>query len=88
MIITSKAIVEGVHFYGNVTLGIRNGGSPVIKRNVKIAGNAMVLGAVVIGEGAIIAPGAIVFNDVPSGKIAGGIPAKIIGTVNKDNYDF
>lgn len=87
--ITSTATVEsGVHLYRNVTLGVRNNGAPCIKKGAKICGNAIVLGPVVVGEGAIVAPGAIVLEDVPDKKIAAGVPAKIIGDATDDNYNF
>ena len=47
----------------------------------------MVLGNVVIGKNAIVAPGAVVVKDVPDYKVAAGVPAKIIGDVQSKNYD-
>ena len=38
----------------------------------------MIMKGVTIGDGAIIAAGAIVTKDVPAKSIAAGIPAKII----------
>lgn len=43
-----------------------------------IGANATILKGVRIGEGAIIAAGAVVANDVPAFSIVGGIPAKVI----------
>lgn len=87
--ITSKTIIETeVHLYRNVTFGEKNGGAPHIKRGAKIASHSVVLGPVVVGERAIVAPGAVVISDVPDGKIAAGVPAKIIGDVTNDNYHF
>lgn len=40
--------------------------------------NAMVMSGVEIGQGSIIAAGAVVCNDVPPYTIVGGIPAKPI----------
>ena len=89
VIITEETIIEeGVHIYGNVTFGSKNGCAPIVKKNAKIAGNSMIIGKVTVGEGAIIAPGAIVLIDVPPQKIAAGVPAKIVGDVTDDNYDF
>ena len=57
--------------------------SPIrIGRNVWIGANAAVLPGVTIGDGAIVAAGAVVTRDVPENAIAGGVPARIIGIVN------
>ena len=89
VIFTEETIIEeNVHIYGNVTLGLKNNKSPIIKKNVKIAGNSMVLGGVVVGEGAIVAPFALVLKDVPPYKIVAGVPAKVIGDVTYNNSQF
>ncbi|MCH8109116.1 MAG: N-acetyltransferase [Chloroflexi bacterium] len=49
---------------------------PVIEDNVTIGANATVLPAVHIGEGAMIAAGAIVTKDVPPWHMAIGSPAR------------
>lgn len=49
-----------------------------IGKNVWIGANAMVLPGVTIGDGAVIAAGAIVTKDVSANTIVGGIPAKKI----------
>lgn len=41
---------------------------------------AMVMPGVRIGDGCIIAAGAVVTKDIPSFSIAGGVPARIIGS--------
>lgn len=53
----------------------------IIGDNVFIGSNVTILKGVTIGNGAIIANGSIVTKNVPENKIAGGIPAKIIGDV-------
>lgn len=50
----------------------------IIMENVWIGANATILKGVKIGEGAIIAAGAVVKDDVPDNTIVGGIPAKPI----------
>lgn len=63
-----------------------------IRKNINIGdcvwfGNrVLVVGNVTIGEGAIIAAGAVVSNDVPPLAIVGGNPAKVIKFRDKDNY--
>lgn len=50
----------------------------VIKRNATLFCGAIVLPGVTIGEGAIIAAGAVVNKDVPAGELWGGVPARRI----------
>jgi acetyltransferase-like isoleucine patch superfamily enzyme len=56
----------------------------VIGKNVWIGANATVLPGVAIGDGAIIAAGAVVTKDVPANTIVGGVPAKIIKNIETD----
>ena len=55
--------------------------SILIKRNAWIGAAATILPGVTIGENAIVAAGAVVNKDVPANTIVGGIPAKIIKTI-------
>jgi len=45
-----------------------------------IASGAIICGKVNIGEGSVVAAGAVVTKDVPSHSIVAGIPAKVIGS--------
>lgn len=47
-----------------------------VKRNAVLFCGAIVLPGVTIGEGAIIAAGAVVNRDVPDGEMWGGVPAR------------
>jgi acetyltransferase-like isoleucine patch superfamily enzyme len=49
-----------------------------IKKGVWIGAGAIILHGVTIGENAVVAAGAVVSKDVPANTIVGGIPAKII----------
>jgi acetyltransferase-like isoleucine patch superfamily enzyme len=49
-----------------------------IGNHVWIGARAIILKGVTIGDGAIIAAGAVVNKDVPPNSIAGGIPAKVL----------
>jgi len=45
---------------------------------VWIATNALIIPGVTIGDGAIIAAGAVVTKDVPTGCMVAGVPAKVV----------
>ena len=55
-------------------------GDIIIHNNVWIGSNAVILKDVEIGEGAIVAAGAIVTKNVEAYTIVGGCPAKVIKT--------
>jgi acetyltransferase-like isoleucine patch superfamily enzyme len=61
--------------------------SVVIKRNAWIGAGASILPGVTVGENAIVAAGAVVNKDVPANTIVGGVPAKIIKTIDVDAGD-
>ena len=54
--------------YGKVHIG----------NNVHIGLNVLIVQPVTIGDDVIVAAGAVVTKDIPSGEIWGGIPAKFI----------
>jgi acetyltransferase-like isoleucine patch superfamily enzyme len=53
-----------------------------IKTNAWIGAGATILPGVTIGENAVIAAGAVVSKDVPANAVVGGIPARIIKSIN------
>ncbi|MBP2545204.1 MULTISPECIES: CatB-related O-acetyltransferase [Acinetobacter] len=53
-------------------------GDTVIGDGCWIGSRAMIMQGVTLGEGAIVATGAVVTQDVPAYAIVGGVPAKII----------
>ena len=55
-----------------------------IEDKVWLGSNVTVLPGVTIGEGAIVAAGAVVTKDVESNTIVGGVPAKIIKRISDD----
>lgn len=53
-------------------------GKVIIGNDVWIGVNAVILRGVTVGDGAVLAAGAVVTKDVPAYAIVGGVPAKII----------
>ena len=78
--VNEKMIEYGTHFDNNPyeNSELRDNRSVVIENDVWIGANVVILPGVTIGNGAIIAAGAVVTKDVPPYAIAGGVPAKII----------
>ena len=56
----------------------------VIGDRVWIGSNATILPGVTVGEGAIVAAGAVVSRDVPPNTIAGGVPARVIRALTEE----
>ena len=54
-------------------------GDVVIKKNVYIGMNTLIVKPVVIGENAIVGAGSVVTHDIPDNEIWAGSPARCIG---------
>ena len=54
-----------------------------IGNDVWIGAHATILAGVTVGNGAVIAAGAVVTKDVPANTVVGGVPAKIIKTITE-----
>ena len=83
VVIGQTTIIEDdVLIYQGVTLGgvslIAGKRHPTIKKGVVIGAGAKILGGITIGNHARIGANAVVLTDVPSGKIAIGIPAEVL----------
>ena len=82
-VLGGRAIV-GAHCHvgaGTVLAGVVEPASAtpvVIEDNVMLGANAVVIEGVRVGEGAVVAAGAVVIEDVPSGAVVAGCPAKVI----------
>jgi acetyltransferase-like isoleucine patch superfamily enzyme len=54
----------------------------VIEDDVWLGGGAIVLDGVRVGAGAVVSAGAVVADDVPPHTVVGGVPARIIKSIN------
>lgn len=72
-----------VHVLGNVYgRQMDSVGKIVIHDNCFIGHGAIVMPGVSIGPNAVVAAGAVVTKDVPPGMVVGGVPARVIGTLD------
>ena len=55
-----------------------------IGNDVWIGGNVTILPGVTIGDNVIIAAGAVVTKDIPDNCVVGGIPARVIKSIEND----
>lgn len=55
-----------------------------IGKRVWIGANTTVLPGVTIGDGAIVAAGAVVTKDVPENTVVGGVPARVMRKIGKE----
>jgi serine O-acetyltransferase len=80
IVVSGDAVIgDDVVIRNGVTIGLRRTGergSPRIGSRVDIGAGAKLLGPITIGEDAVIGANAVVLDDVPSGSIAVGIPAR------------
>ena len=81
-------IYQGVTLGGTgKDLGKRH---PTLGNGVMVGADAKVLGPFRVGDGAKIAAGAVVLEEVPAGTTAVGVPARIVekrSNAGKDNFD-
>jgi acetyltransferase-like isoleucine patch superfamily enzyme len=56
----------------------------IIEDDVWLGAGAIITDGVRIGKGAVIAAGAVVTKDVPPHTVVGGVPAKLIKTIDGD----
>lgn len=75
------------HDYNDISF--KGKGAPVVIGPYSwICSNSIILPGVTIGEGAVVASGAIVTKDVPPYTVVGGMPAKVIKTRDRKEYKY
>lgn len=77
---TRVNFVTGSHYKGTIehAAGKGYGKDIIVENGVWIGFNVTILPGITIHKGAIVAAGAVVTKDVPSGCIVAGVPAKVI----------
>lgn len=85
----SLALVTGSHAIGTKTKRAGLGTSAPIKigNGCWLGARVTVLGGVSIGDGAIVAAGAVVVKDVPPNTLVGGVPARVIRVLDSDHHE-
>jgi len=58
----------------------------VIEDDVWLGAGCIVTDGVKIGKGSVVAAGSVVTHDVPPHTLVGGVPAKIIREISKENF--
>jgi serine O-acetyltransferase len=91
VVIHPDAVIgNNVNIAQGVTIGQTSRGSkagvPVIGERVWIGANAIVVGAVSIGDDCLIGPGAYVNFDMPPGAVVIGNPGKIVSYAGSAGY--
>lgn len=75
------------HDYNDANFCVK-GGKVIIEDYVWLGSRCMILPGVTIGEGAVVAAGAVVCKDVEPYTVVGGVPAKVIARRDKKDYKY
>ena len=89
VVVGETAVIEdNVSMLHDVTLGGTGKDSgdrhPKVRKGVLLGAGAKILGNVEIGNGAKIAAGSVVLNDVPPHVTVAGVPAVVVGAADSD----
>jgi len=92
LVINDKSIIgDRVLLRHSTTIGCvilsdgSQGPSPSIGSDVEIGANCVLLGGIIIGDGARIGAGSVVVNDVPANSVVVGNPARVIKFIRDCN---
>ena len=87
-IVAAKKIGENCRIFQQVTIGYKKDEQPILEDYASVACGAKVLGGVTMHRNSLAAAGAVVVKDVPENAIVGGVPAKVIGYKDQDDFYF
>jgi hypothetical protein len=89
-IIVNEKCKVGINcvIFHQVTIGNKDGKSPIIGDNVVIYPGAKVIGDVKIGNNVVIGPNSVVISDVADGSIVVGIPGRVIKVQEYQKYKY
>ena len=88
IVLGALSIGDDVQIRHNVTLGLAHHGAPLstlplIEERVVIGAGACVLGPITVGHDSVIAANAVVTHDVPPYSLVGGIPGRVLRTLEE-----
>jgi len=73
----------GVEIFRKEFPGINVFGKIVVGNNVFIGIKSIILPGVTIGSNVVIAAGSVVTRNIPDNVVAGGVPARVIESINE-----
>jgi serine O-acetyltransferase len=87
-VLGARSIGDDVQIRHNVTFGLSGHGDPVtevpiIEERVVVGAGAAILGRIRIGHDSLVAANAVVTRDVPPHSLVGGIPGKVLKTLEE-----
>lgn len=88
VVIAYEAIIWTLNHDYNDIYFKGKGGKVTIGDYAWICSRSIILPGVTIGEGAVVASGAVVTKDVAPYTIVGGIPARVIGNRDEKEYKY
>lgn len=87
-VIAYQAIIWSLnHDYNDIHF-VTKGAKTTIGKYAWVCSRSIILPGINVGEYAVVASGAIVTKDVPPYAIVAGIPAKVVGWREKNDYDY